>query len=359
MNNNILIIGGYGIVGTEVVKLLSKTQQFNIYIAGRNTGKAQKAASEYNCNWRYIDVNQRASIDDALQNIDIVVNCFIGPGTPNVAVAEKVVETGIKYIDVAGSPAGHLSQIKQLDVKAKQSGALLITACGVNPGIAGILLKHHFGILDATFKSEVLFTMGADFNDISTLSLMGMGELMLLPPQVWHNNALVKPPKISKKENVGKPFSKKVFFSAGNISDDIIAIADKGKTSSIEFWSGIESFWISTILYFSVKWGKTKTKEKAARLLSRLQKMGNKKKFHSEINITVKSVGIQNNRTTELESSFYCTEVFATALAPVIVCSLIQDNKIEASGAYYATEIVNPQFFVDEMKKGGVNFEEK
>ncbi|MEA3497236.1 MAG: saccharopine dehydrogenase NADP-binding domain-containing protein, partial [Bacteroidota bacterium] len=355
---SVLIIGGYGIVGMEAVKILSALPQFKIFVAGRNVEKAQKVATTYNCDWKYIDVDERASIEVALKDIDIVLNCFISMDKVNVSVAEIVATTGKKYIDVAGLPLEHQYKIKELHEKAKSTGALLITAFGVNPGIAGILLKYHADLLVEVDKTEILFTMGANFDEISLLSLIGIGDLMLIPPKIWKNNELIAPDKSSKKEFIGEPFNKKMYFSSGVITPDISAMEVMHKIKTVEFWSAIERFWISIVLYFSIKRGKTKTKEKASLLLKRLKRIGSKKKYHTETNITVKSFAIKDGKKSTIETSFYCTEVFATALAPSIACSLIYEGGINTTGAFYATEVVNSKDFVSKLKDSNIHFNE-
>jgi saccharopine dehydrogenase-like NADP-dependent oxidoreductase len=354
----ILIVGGYGIVGKDVVKILSKHPDFKIYIAGRNIEKAQIAAAANKCDWKYIDVNDNTSIKEALKNINIVVNCFIGMDKINVSVAEIVAETGKKYIDVAGVPLEHQYKIKELDQKAKNSGALLITGFGVNPGIVGILINHHAKLLSDIEKTEVFFTMGSNFNDISVLSLTGIGDLMQIPPQVWKKNNWIDPEDSFKKQYIGSPFNKRLYFGPGAITPDIKRMKSLDKINRIEFWSGIESLWASMILFYGVKKGKTKTKEKATLLLKRLKRIGNRKKYKSDTNLTIRSWGIKGQTQSKAETSFYCTEVFATALAPSIGCSLIYEGKIDTSGAFYATEVVNPSDFVEKLENSNINFNE-
>lgn len=354
----ILIIGGYGKVGCEVAKMLSVNSQLRIYIAGRNLEKANKVAANLHCESRFIDVTDKQIIEEALIGIDIIINCFISTNSIDSHIPEIVAKTGLKYIDVAGVPEKHLQKIKTLNDNAKKSGALLLTACGVNPGIVGIIIKHHTELLTEVKKTEVLFTMGSKFNDISVLSLMGIGDLMLMSPRIWKNDTLGLPERNSLKTFIGKPFTKNIFFSPAAITPDIIEILNCHRIESMKFWSGMESLWTSIFLYFSVKMGKTKTKEKSAKLLSRLKKMGSKKKYHSDTNLTIKSIGIKNNQTTNIESSFYCTEVFATALAPVITCLLMCNGKLNATGAYYALEVINPDDFISELSNSNIHFKE-
>lgn len=354
----ILVIGGYGAVGLEVVKLLLNHAEYDVCIAGHNAEKAEEAASIFHCDWTYIDVAQQVSIEQALNDIDIVINCFIPIDGIELGVIERVVKKGLMYIDVAGVPELHLNTIKALDSQAKASGALLITACGVNPGIVGILIKHHAQQVDEVYQSDVYFTMGAYFNEISTLSLMGMGKMIGQSSQLIEDNMVRNIASKRMKIFVGEPFNKQIYFNASAISMDVIEGIDTDKIQSMTFWSGVESLWISVLLYFGVKIGKTNTPNKASRFLKWLQKKGNKPTYHSCIKVTVRSSGREKGLVRELESSLYGSEVLATAMAPVIMCTLIRSNHKTLSGAYFASELVNPDQFIVELKRHDIHFEE-
>ncbi len=96
-HRNILVIGGYGSVGFEVVKLLSDMAEFNVFVAGRDTEKAKKVASIFHCKWKYVDVTKQTSIDDALEGVDTIINCFVSIDRTDVSVAESSVSTRLKY----------------------------------------------------------------------------------------------------------------------------------------------------------------------------------------------------------------------------------------------------------------------
>ena len=110
------------------------------------------------------------------------------------------------------------------------------------------------------------------------------------------------------------------------------------------------------MIYF-VK-SRSNTKAITSLLLKRLKKIGSKKKYHAETNITLKSFAINDGKKSTIETSFYCTEVFATALAPSIGCSLIYEGRINTTGAFYATEIVNSKDFVNRLKDSNIHFNE-
>ncbi len=100
----VLVVGGYGTVGSELSRILSGQENIEVFIGGRNEYKAREAAQNLNAGWRTIDLEKRESILGALKNIDLVINCFGGPFTGfNLDLPEAAVERGIHYLDVSGS----------------------------------------------------------------------------------------------------------------------------------------------------------------------------------------------------------------------------------------------------------------
>ncbi len=67
----ILIVGGYGVVGTVVSSLLSKKSGLSPIIAGRNKEKAEALAEKLGCGFRTIDIKNEDSIKAALEDVNI------------------------------------------------------------------------------------------------------------------------------------------------------------------------------------------------------------------------------------------------------------------------------------------------
>ncbi len=99
--SRILIPGGYGAVGSIISTLLSNNNTIMPVVAGRNAEQAEKLAEKLNCEWTTIDLENRHSIKEALQNIDIVISCYIPSGDFNTLLPEMAAESGIHYMDVA------------------------------------------------------------------------------------------------------------------------------------------------------------------------------------------------------------------------------------------------------------------
>jgi saccharopine dehydrogenase-like NADP-dependent oxidoreductase len=290
----VLIIGGYGKVGTESAKLLSNYSEIALFIGGRDIEKAKKTAIEYNASPIYIDCDDIHSVEEAIKDKDIVINCFIDIERVNTNVAKTCIKYGKAYLDPAGVPNEHLYSIVALDREAKNGKSLILTGLGVNPGIIGILLQAHAYWFDEVSESNVYFTLGSNFEDISVLSLRGVGKMIGIPPKVYYQNEWVKPMVSDTKIRVELPFHKTIYFGPAMITPDIEHLPNLNKFKEIRIWSGVERLFQSLVFILGIKWGYTETDKKAEKFLRLLKYLGKNKKYHPELNLTLISNGILN-----------------------------------------------------------------
>ena len=354
--HKVLIIGGYGKVGTEAAALLSSVPNIQLSIGGRNIEKAKAAASKFNAEAVYIDTDNILSIEEAVKNTDIVINCFIDIDKVNTDVAKTVIKFGKIYIDPAGVPNDHLHAIIALHHEAVAGNALVITGLGVNPGIIGILLQNHASRFEEVTESEVYFTLGSNFEDISVLSLRGVGKMTSIPPKIFTDGNWIKPVQSSKKLFIDSPFNKKIFFGASAFTPDIEFMPDLKTFKKISIWSGIERFLQSMVFLFGIKLGYTKSDKKAERFLKFLNYLGRNKKYHPELNLTILTMGKANGKSYLRKTTFCCTEVKATAIAPVLLCRQLIESEINQKGAYYPVQITDTEDFIKRLADSGIGF---
>ena len=352
----VLIIGGYGKVGSEAAVLLSSLPNSQLVIGGRTIEKAKAVASKFNAEAVYIDTDNILSIEEAVKNADIVINCFIDIDKVNTDVAKTVIKFGKIYIDPAGVPNEHLRAIIALHNEAVAGNALVVTGLGVNPGIIGILLQNHASRFEEVTESEVYFTLGSNFEDISVLSLRGVGKMTSIPPKALVNGNWIKPVQSSKKYFIDSPFRKKIFFGASSFTPDIECIPDLKKVKKLIVWSGIERFLQSMVFIFGIKFGYTKTDKKAESFLKFLNYLGRNKKYHPELNLTILSKGKANGKSYQRKTTFSCTEVKATAIAPVLLCKQLIESEINQKGAYYPVQITNTEDFIKRLADSDIGF---
>ncbi len=158
----ILVVGGYGDIGSCVVEKLLEFSSHQITVAGRNLKKARAVCKGFR---DYVgalqaDADDRATLAGALGNFDLVVNCA-GPFYKYRAnVATVAIETRTHYIDICDDPEP-LSKLFALDGAAKRAGVTVITGLGWNPGISNMAARLGGNLLDEIDDIKIAWVVGS------------------------------------------------------------------------------------------------------------------------------------------------------------------------------------------------------
>ena len=151
--NEILIVGGYGVVGSRIAEILRRTHGRAVVVAGRNPERARGERS------RHIDVYDEASIEHALEGVSLVVACT---RQRNASLLRAVVRHGIAYTSIA-PPWIEPAALTPLREQAVHTGARIVLAAGIEPGISSVLAR-----IGADYVGKV--------ETIETALLLGVGD---------------------------------------------------------------------------------------------------------------------------------------------------------------------------------------
>ncbi len=353
--NKVLIVGGYGTVGSVTSEILAQQETIMPVIAGRSESKAKALARSLQAEWRPIDIADEHSIASALSEISVIINCFSGPFTHAPLILPKLAaESGIHYLDVSGSYE-YAERFLKLNDLASENNVTLVTALGANPGIPGIAMmstKHDFEVFDS---GRILFVLGARFDGISASALKEMKHMFDVQPLIWKKPRWVKPNASGSKEHVGKPFDKNVFVGA-SLTRDLLAIPELVDLDELSFWSGSQSTVQGLVMIAGLKLGLTKTDRGAQLLLNALNRIGRGKLSISDALIKVEVIGTKKGIKQKRTIDMYCEENYATALAPAIACQQILERKITSRGAFVPPEIIPARDFMDRLKKFAIHY---
>ncbi|WP_025897156.1 saccharopine dehydrogenase family protein [Sneathiella glossodoripedis] len=136
----ILIIGGYGNFGTYISKKLATQVNFQVIVAGRNETKAKELATQINAEWAVLDITK--NLDEIL--IHFAPNIVIHTSGPyqgqSYHVAEACIKHGCHYLDLADA-RGFVSQITQLDAKAKAANISIISGASSVPCLSSAVIN--------------------------------------------------------------------------------------------------------------------------------------------------------------------------------------------------------------------------
>jgi saccharopine dehydrogenase-like NADP-dependent oxidoreductase len=287
----ILIVGGYGTVGSHISSFLSKNDQFMPVIAGRSEEKAKALAQKLNCKWKTIDLKNKDAIEDALKNVYMVISCFIPSGDFNTLLPEMAAEYGIHYLDVAAFNDFN-ERVTGINKKAVENNATLITALGLYPGMPGLIVagnKDYFDKIDAV---DIYFTSGGKMAGLSVLSLQGISLMMAVTPRYWNGEKWTETDSRGTKEYISEPFNKEISFFPFMITYDLLKVPEIIECNKIVMWSGTESLFQGLVFLLGMKLGLAKDIKRAKNFIKVLRFLGKNKNEDYSMKIVTKGIKV-------------------------------------------------------------------
>lgn len=168
---NILIVGGYGNVGSMIASDLIETTNAKIIIAGRRIERAQSLANQRGkrATARLVDVQVTDGYDPVLDDVDLAIVCF---DLPDTTFARACLERGIGYVDISAE-AHILSGIEALNGVAIQNNAKAVISVGVAPGLSNLMAK------------QGIEQVGETAHHVDNVVLLGLGEAFGTASAMW------------------------------------------------------------------------------------------------------------------------------------------------------------------------------
>ncbi len=355
----VLVVGGYGAVGSELCRILSRDGDLDLVVAGRDGEQASRLATALGARSRVVDVTDPATRAAGLEDIDIVVNCFVDVVEPSLDLPEAAIARGIYYLDPAAVPVEYIERLLALGERAHAGGATLVTALGVNPGIPGLLAIHAGKSLDTVDSVDVYFTMGSKLGGLSPLSLRGVGLMVQTKPLQWRDGDWRQPSLSGRKRFVGAPFERQVYFGPAMITPDLLDVPRIIRSRDFAFFSGMEQALQGIVFLLGIKLGATDTQRRAERFLRVLRWLGKGDDVTNDIGLEVVVAGEKDGRGQRQAVSMHCSEEYATALALAILCRQIARGQVTAKGAFVPRQVVAIGDFVDQLRDADVHLAEK
>ena len=157
----ILLLGGYGNVGSIIAASLIRQTAARVIIAGRRYAPAKELADRLGerAVARTVDVRTINEDDTALAGISLAIACF---DLPDTAFARACLQRGIDYLDISADPAV-LSRIQALDDVAQQGGGTALISVGLIPGLSNLMARRGVEQIAAVQR-------------VDNVAMLGLGE---------------------------------------------------------------------------------------------------------------------------------------------------------------------------------------
>jgi len=156
---NIIILGGCGVMGSEIVNQLISLSDIEITIGDKDERNLQKTLERFGkrISTEIIDVNNEQQLISSLKNYDIVVST-IGPFYKyGKKIVEASIRSGVNCIDI-NDDYDAIQESLSLHKQAEKNGVTVITGLGASPGITNILAKNGSEKLDNTSEINIFWS---------------------------------------------------------------------------------------------------------------------------------------------------------------------------------------------------------
>lgn len=164
----LLIYGATGYTGRMAAEN-AKAAGISFVIAGRDEVRLTNLASELNVKHMVFHLDDAGTIDAALSNVSVVLNCA-GPFKRTAEpLMRAAIRTGTHYLDVAAELDGYLLA-ETLDAEAKAAGVMLLPGSGGSVAILGSLAIHAAGLISHPQKISIAIRVSGSMSRGSAIS---------------------------------------------------------------------------------------------------------------------------------------------------------------------------------------------
>lgn len=220
----ILIVGGYGVVGRRIAAQLAPDYPGRVVVAGRSLARADEVAATIGdgARGRRIDIALPSSIAAALEGVGVVISCIDQPGRLLLWAA---VERGLRYTDIAPhlTELGRGAAYEKVDAAARASGAQVVLGTGIVPGISNVMVRALADELGGADEIETALLLSA--GDVTGpasfdyfLQELSMSFELRIDGEDRRVNAFTKPRRVAFRPPAGAhpaylfPFSDQVLY---------------------------------------------------------------------------------------------------------------------------------------------------
>jgi hypothetical protein len=143
----ILILGGYGVFGGRLARLLADIPQATLLISGRDITKAQQFCAEYvgQASVRPLELDRRDIADALAKETPHLVVDASGPfqayGAKCYGVIEACIEAGVDYLDFADA-ADFVFGVSRYDRRANEAGVFILSGVSSFPVLTAAVLRE-------------------------------------------------------------------------------------------------------------------------------------------------------------------------------------------------------------------------
>ncbi len=350
---DILIAGGYGVVGRRIAAELGPDYPGHVIVAGRRQALADEAAAAigHGVRGRSIDVTVPSSIAAALEGVAVVVSCIDQPGR---ALLWAAIERGLRYTDITPhlTELGRGAGYERIDAAARASGARLVLGTGIVPGISNVIVRMLADALGGVDEIETsLLLNAADVSGPASFDYFLQEMAMPFDVHVDGKDRTVRafsaprlveyPPPVGARLSYLFPFSDQVLYPRTmGVRTAVTRLAIEpgwlSKALSVVARTGISHLLaIGTIRHAIAR--KAAPSDKGARFALR--------------------VDVRRGQSSRHAALFGQTQADAAAAGAAGVARALIEGEIKEPGAWMPEQVIDPGPFLSRLAAHGLKVE--
>ncbi|MBX7213104.1 MAG: saccharopine dehydrogenase NADP-binding domain-containing protein [Thermoflexales bacterium] len=189
MAYKVLVLGGYGVFGSQICDALARDANLALTVAGRDPARGERFAASLGANFARLDATDPASLRAALAATDLVINTAGPFQIRGYELPELCIQGGRAYVDI-GDGRGYVEGFGALDAAARAAGVFVCTGASSSPAITAALLESLLPELGTLCSVRVALSAG-NKNRPGLATITSILSYVGAPVRVWEEGAWV------------------------------------------------------------------------------------------------------------------------------------------------------------------------
>ncbi len=370
---SLLILGGYGITGGMIARLLLQETDVNLVLAGRSLEKAMAKAAELNklaggerVKGLFADAADVSSLQKAFQDMDMVI---AASSTSQYVreVAESALKMGLDYLDVQYSTK-KVAALQAMSAEISQAGRCFITDGGFHPGLPAALIRYVAPSFDRIEFAQVgsviqidwrklpitdatVFEMVEEFSDYQPFSFK---DGSWKPASWWSTSAI-------KYMEFGREFGRR--YCMPMFLEELRSIPEMFPTlKEAGFFVGGFNWFVDWLIFplltVMIKLAPKKSIRPAGRMMLWGLKTFTKPPYGTLLK--VEASGEKDGRPHSVDVTLYHSDGYWFTAIPTVACLLqVLDGSGRKPGLWFQANLVDPVRLIKDMRRMGIEIQEE
>lgn len=370
---SLLILGGYGITGGMIARLLLQETDVNLVLAGRSLEKAMAKAAELNklaggerVKGLFADAADVSSLQKAFQDMDMVI---AASSTSQYVreVAESALKMGLDYLDVQYSTK-KVAALQAMSAEISQAGRCFITDGGFHPGLPAALIRYVAPSFDRIESAQVgsviqidwrklpitdatVFEMVEEFSDYQPFSFK---DGSWKPASWWSTSAI-------KYMEFGREFGRR--YCMPMFLEELRSIPEMFPTlKEAGFFVGGFNWFVDWLIFplltVMIKLAPKKSIRPAGRMMLWGLKTFTKPPYGTLLK--VEASGEKDGRPHSVDVTLYHSDGYWFTAIPTVACLLqVLDGSGRKPGLWFQANLVDPVRLIKDMRRMGIEIQEE